>query len=124
MKKFLVVASIAAAVFLLAAGYLFVQSRLGIVGTAWVNMYARCPDSPDYGELIDPTAPMWRDFNQSRLSQNVPHGTAVSLLTDSPNQRDTYRVRLGYAEGYIPAQYLSDYDPANGVQPDDSTCLE
>jgi len=123
MKNLLVLVAITAAVILLGAIYLQFQPRQAVTREAWVNMFVECPDSPDYGDLIDPDAPMWRDFNHARLSDNVPHGEQVGLLIDDPDANDSYRVRRnGGAEGYIPAQYLSDYDPANGVQPNESEC--
>jgi hypothetical protein len=123
MKAFLIVLGIFSVVIAGILAYMAIKNRLEVRREAWVNMFVECPDSSDYGELIDADAPMWRDFNQTRLLTNIEHGTPISLLIDEPNQNGSYRVRPAFTDaGYISAYYISDYDPANGVQPNESEC--
>lgn len=90
---------------------------------AWVNLFNECPDAPDYGEITVDSAPVWRDSDWTILATSLPHGTKVFLLTRSPDSRGAYKIRSTMSpDGYLAASLLSDYDPANGVQPNESEC--
>ena len=127
MKPLLVLLVIAVAVCALGFVYIQIDNRLNqmpVVREAWTNAFIKCPTEPDYGELMSRGVPMWEDFPQLEFARDIPHGTKIALLTDDPNQRGTYRVRVDGDEGYVPASLITDYDPADGVQPDRSLCAE
>jgi hypothetical protein len=112
------VAALLAVLALLTAFALY-RASTETVTPAYVNLFIKCPDAADYGELIAPDAAAYFDAARTRPAPAVPHGTRVDILSPAS---DFAEVRRGNARLYIAASLLSNYDPAGGVRPDPSAC--
>jgi hypothetical protein len=87
--------------------------------TVWVNLFVDCPDSPRYGDVLVPDTSLFLEPGNVRALTRVPHGTAVELLS---RDEEWAHVRYSGLPGYVSANLISDYDPAEGVQPEPASC--
>jgi hypothetical protein len=116
MKRPLVIALVALA---LVTAYAVYAASLEDYPVVWVNMFDECEGSSEFGELISPDAAAWFDAERTRPAFRIPHGTPVEVI--APDS-EFPRVRHQNARLYVSAGSLSDYDPADGPQPDPRAC--
>lgn len=91
------------------------------VGKIFVNGIDQCPSRADYGIQVVDKINLWSDTDLTTVLTAIPHGTQVDLLqANVPG--DFVEVRWNRHEGFIQDILISDYDPDEGVRPDESKC--
>ena len=97
------------------------QATPAPVGTVWINGFEKCPSHAEYGDQVVNAVNLWRDTQLTTPAlASIPHGTEVDLIA---TQGSFLQVRYRGQEGYIQALLTSNYDPADGVRPDEDSCL-
>jgi hypothetical protein len=87
----------------------------------WVNGIDRCPTSADYGDVVVDAPHLYRDIQFLEIAAEVPHGQQVELIQEFPDSGKVY-VEWGVT-GYMDSIFVSKYDPASDLQPDDTHCF-
>jgi hypothetical protein len=90
------------------------------IGTAWINGIDLCPSSSEYGEQVADGASLWSDSDMSSRLAMMTHGTQVAVLGD--NIPGFLYVQYGGLKGFVQTFMTTDYNPADGIQPDPNKC--
>jgi hypothetical protein len=96
--------------------------ELTVIREAWVSRFHTCPDDPNYGRLASHTLNLYSspDLGLPNVIAEIQHGDAVEVLQEGET---VVFIRWQGLEGYVDAWFVTDYDPATGVQPDESHCF-
>ena len=85
----------------------------------WICGYEGNPNSPEYGEVVQPNAMLYSSGDISieyRTGIEIPHGTKIDVLEFVWDNEST-RVRYKGTEGYVQTMLITDYDPSEGSRP-------
>ena len=88
---------------------------------AWISGIDDCPTSNEYGVQVVPGANFWKTREMMSNFGLIPHGAQVERLGDL-HRNDMIRVRYKGNVGYVQGLLLVDYDPAQGMRPDPTSC--
>ena len=86
----------------------------------------RCPDHPEYGQQILAFAKTYTnvDFRPDTYRDiDIPHGEEIEVL-HRVGYNGVSLIRHKARQGYVHSMFIVDYDPAEGVRPDPSSCHE
>ena len=93
-----------------------------VAPTAWVNRYEVCPSSNEYGVLVSDKVSAYDNPELSGLPvAHIPHGAQVEVLEESVGS-SAWKLRHGGRTLYVDCPFVSDYDPSQGVQPNEDNC--
>jgi hypothetical protein len=89
----------------------------------WISGVQRCPSSDYYGELETETAGLYSEIDMGPQNQilRMPHGSRVVYYPEESTE-SMCRIEFKGRSGYVQCMFLVTYDPATGVQPDESQC--
>lgn len=92
---------------------------------AWVSGVESCPSSREYGQLVVRSVNLYQSeqVDLADVIASVPHGARIELISSSRNSEGTVKIRYQGTIGYVQSLFVVRYDPATGVQPDESSCL-
>ena len=89
----------------------------------WISGFNRCPTSEYYKDLETDTAGIYSeiDMGPQNVIMRIPHGSQIRYFPDESDE-SMCRVDYGDVEGFVQCMFLVDYDPEEGVRPDESQC--
>lgn len=90
----------------------------------WISGVRRCPTSEYYGDLETETAGLYSDMDAgpANMIARVPHGAQVAYHPFEGDDEDMCKIEYDGTAGFTQCMFLVTYDPAGGVQPDESQC--
>ena len=92
------------------------------IRTAWINHFDVCPSSSEYGVLVSDKVNAYDNPELSGFSvTHIPHGTQVEILEESVGY-SAWKLRYNGQVLYVDCPFVSDYDPLQGVQPNEDNC--
>lgn len=109
------------AVAVVAAGWLLLAQPQPVLRTAWISGVESCPSHPDFGQQVTDKANLYRSRKMLPPVTPVPHGARVEVLEE--DSEGLVKIRFQGRVGYVQAIFIVDYDPAQGVRPDETHCF-
>lgn len=104
-----------------AAGWLLFARPQPALRDAWISGVESCPSHPDFGQQVVDKANLYPRRDMLPPVTPIPHGARVEVLEE--DSEGLVKIRYRGQAGYVQVIFIVDYDPAQGVRPDEANCF-